>query len=118
MNVGWVKEMEEAIARAGDAPARVQLRGGVFVLLPADDYAWVRETVRGVPDVPLILDPARNNEYALLPLPDYERIKPLFEEDPITPEEQRQRLREAGLRAGWGDPEMGVYDDLDPRKQA
>ena len=115
MNVLWAAEMEEAVARAGDAPARVQVRGDSYVLLPADDYDWVRGMVRCVPDVPLVVDPVRNNEYALLPLTDYERIKPLFEEDPITLEERKAALRAAGLRAGWNDP---VWDDLDNESQA
>lgn len=36
----------------------------------------------------------------------------------FTKEEQDYLLREAGLRAGWDDPIMDIYNDLDPRKQA
>ena len=108
MSVAWAVEFEEALTKTGDAPARVQLGGGLFVLLPAEDYTWVRGMVRGVPEVPRVVDPVRNKEYAVLPLTDYERIMPLFEEDPITIEEQKAALRAAGLRAGWNDP---VWDD-------
>jgi hypothetical protein len=34
----------------------------------------------------------------------------LFEEDPISADEQKAALRAAGLRAGWNDP---VWDDLE-----
>jgi hypothetical protein len=36
--------------------------------------------------------------------------------EPLSPEQRRFLLQQAGMRAGWGDPEMAVYDDLDPRK--
>ena len=34
----------------------------------------------------------------------------------FTKEEQDYLLREAGIRAGWDDPIMDIYNDLDPRK--
>ena len=64
------------------------------------------------PEAPLrVVDPRTNQTYVLLPLAHYEWIKALFEADPLTPEEQRGRLREAGKRAGWDDPALGVYND-------
>jgi hypothetical protein len=41
--------------------------------------------------------------------------RPLRLTDPETQEEYV--LLQAGLRAGWDDPEMDVYNDLDPRRQ-
>ena len=41
----------------------------------------------------------------------------LYNETPLTPDERRAVLMQAGLRAGWDDPEMDVYTDLDPRRQ-
>jgi len=41
----------------------------------------------------------------------------LYNETSLTPDERRAMLIQAGLRAGWDDPEMGVYNDLDPRRQ-
>lgn len=70
------------------------------------------------PTPPRLLDEQTNTEYVLLRADLYERIKPLFEEDPLTREEQLYFLREAGKRAGWDDPEMDVYNELDPRHQA
>ena len=41
----------------------------------------------------------------------------LYNETPLTPDERRAVLIQAGLRAGWDDPEMDVYNELDPRRQ-
>lgn len=35
---------------------------------------------------------------------------------PLSSDQRLFLLREAGQRAGWEDPEMAVYDDLDPRR--
>jgi hypothetical protein len=40
-----------------------------------------------------------------------------YDDSPLTEEEQRELLIQAGLRAGWDDPEMDVYNDLDPRRE-
>lgn len=47
----------------------------------------------------------------------YDRVKRVIEYDvsPLTDEEQRAALRHVGQLAGWDDPEMDVYNDLDPR---
>jgi hypothetical protein len=43
----------------------------------------------------------------------YERLKTLICDDsPLTAEERRRLLVEAGKRAGWDDPEMDIYNDL------
>jgi hypothetical protein len=42
----------------------------------------------------------------------------LFDTEPLSNEERRQLLIQAGLRAGWDDPEMDVYNSLDPRKSS
>jgi hypothetical protein len=47
----------------------------------------------------------------------YEQLHGLLDYDtPLTPDERRAVLIQAGLRAGWDDPEMDVYNDLDPRR--
>ena len=48
----------------------------------------------------------------------YERFKSLFEEDPVTEQERLFQLQQFGKRAGWDDPEMDVYDELDPRRKS
>ena len=48
----------------------------------------------------------------------YDRVKQVIEYDdsPPTKEEQLAALRHAGKLAGWDDPELDVYNDLDPRQ--
>ena len=60
-----------------------------------------------------VIDPATQRVYFLVAREQYERLRPLFEEDPMTIEEQRHLLREAGKRAGWDHPQMDVYDHYD-----
>jgi hypothetical protein len=100
-----------ALDAAGDGPARVASADQVHVLLPWEDFEWLRNNVPDVPDATRRIDPRTGQNYALVRLADYERVKPLFEEDPITPEERRHQLREFGLRAAWDDPEMDVYEE-------
>jgi hypothetical protein len=118
MRVELTEQQQQALDAAGDAPARVIPPGTdlVHVLLPSEDFDWISGLVKDIPAASRRVDPRTQKTYALVPLPAYERFKAFFEEDPITPEEKRALLREAGKRAGWGDPEMDVYNDLDPRK--
>ncbi len=57
-----------------------------------------------------------DQRYVLIRAEIYDRIKDLFDDGPLSDEEQRWLLREAGKRAGWDDPAMDVYNDLDPRR--
>lgn len=48
----------------------------------------------------------------------YEKSRKVFYTDePLTEEEQLLALQQTGERAGWNDPEMNVYDELDPKKR-
>jgi len=68
-------------------------------------------------DQPLeIIDPATNRRYVLLSREQYDRLKPLFEEDPLSISEQNWLLQQAGRRAGWDDVEMDDYDRYDELK--
>ena len=62
-----------------------------------------------------VSDPARSATFVLVRADVYERFKSLFEEDPVTEQERLHQLRQFGKRAGWDDPEMDIYDELDPR---
>jgi hypothetical protein len=64
-----------------------------------------------------VSDPTQNETFVLIRADMYERFKPLFEEDPITDRERLFQLQKFGQRAGWDDPEMDIYDDLDPRRK-
>ncbi len=64
-----------------------------------------------------LVDPETNVEYIVLPVEAFERMRKGIDYDgPITEEERRHLLIQAGLRAGWDDPEMDVYNELDPRR--
>jgi hypothetical protein len=62
-----------------------------------------------------VSDPARGATFVLVPAEVYERFKSLFEEDPLTEQERLFQLQQFGKRGGWDDPQMDVYDELDPR---
>ena len=47
----------------------------------------------------------------------FDQIKSLLYDDtPLTYDEVRNLLVRAGMRAGWNDAEMDVYNELDPRR--
>ena len=63
-----------------------------------------------------VSDPAQQASFVLVRADVYDRFKSLFEEDPLTERERMFQLQQFGRRAGWDDPAMDVYDDLDPRR--
>ena len=63
-----------------------------------------------------VVDPTTNKVYLLIAREHYERLKPLFEDEPLSELEQRELLRQAGRRAGWDDPEMDAYDRYDEHR--
>lgn len=65
-----------------------------------------------------VSDPAQNASFVLVRAEVYERFKSLFEEDPVTEQERLFQLEQFGRRAGWDDPAMDVYADLDPRRKS
>ena len=70
-------------------------------------------------DLPVrVSDPARTRTFVLVRAEVYERFKSLFEEDPVTQQERLFQLQQFGKRAGWDDPEMDIYDQLDPRHKS
>jgi hypothetical protein len=70
----------------------------------------LRQAVREAGNQPVpIIDPETNRRYVLVPADVFERLNLLVEHEPLSKEEQRWLLREAGKRAGWDDPEMDVY---------
>jgi hypothetical protein len=86
-----------------------------MITLPKD----IQEAIRSSQDQPIrVTDPETNSEYVLLPADLYDQIRELFyEHSTLTRDEKRELMLQAGLRAGWDDPEMDVYNDLDPRRQ-
>ena len=69
-------------------------------------------------DVPLrTLHPVTGKAFFLVSEESYERLRPLFENVPVSLEEQRFQIHEAGRRAGWDDPAMDAYDHYDDHKE-
>jgi hypothetical protein len=69
-------------------------------------------------EVPVrVCDPAESVSFVLVKAEVYERFKSLFEEDLVTKQEPLFQLQQFGKRAGWDDPEMDVYGDLDQRRK-
>lgn len=69
-------------------------------------------------EIPIrICDPGENAAFVLVRAEVYERFRALFEEDPVTDLERLYQLEQFGRRAGWDDPAMDVYDELDPRRK-
>lgn len=76
-----------------------------------------RAAIAAVGDRPIdVVDPQTNRRYVLISREQYERLKPLFEDDPLSEPEQRDLLRRVGERAGWDDPEMDAYDRYDEHR--
>jgi hypothetical protein len=61
-------------------------------------------------DVPRIIDPQTKKIYVLVSEEAYERMQALLAPERLSRSEQQALLRAAGLRAGWDDPEMEIYD--------
>ena len=63
-----------------------------------------------------VVHPGTNQVYFLIASDQYDRLRPLFEADPMTEQERLFLLQQAGKRAGWDDPEMDVYDNYDEHR--
>jgi hypothetical protein len=59
-----------------------------------------------------------DRHYVLIRAEFYERLKDLFDDSPLSEQERAGLLRETGKRAGWDDPAMDAYNDLDPRRKS
>ena len=69
-------------------------------------------------DLPRVIDPETRTKYVLVKEDVYERLEALLVPDRLTVAEQQAALHAAGLRAGWDDPEMDVYDREDSQQGA
>ena len=80
----------------------------------------LQEVVRTSHGKPVRLaDPETHEEYIVLRAEVYDQMQTrLYDDTLLTDEEKQALLIKAGLRAGWDDPAMDVYNDLDPRRPA
>ncbi len=82
--------------------------------LPADFRAAIKEAGNR----PIYAENSDTGEtFVLMSIKAYEELENGLWPGRLTNEEQIYLLREAGLRAGWDNPEMDIYNDLDPRKK-
>lgn len=63
-----------------------------------------------------VMDPATNTPYVLVRADLYDRCKALFEDEEFDVREAYSAMDEVARAEGWDDPEMDVYDQLDPRR--
>ena len=61
-------------------------------------------------DLPRAIDPLTKKTYVLVSEEAYERMQALLAPERLPRTEQQAILHAAGLRAGWDDPEMEIYD--------
>lgn len=67
-----------------------------------------RQELKG--DLARVIDPKTKTIYILVSEEVYERIQALLAPERLPRSEQQALLYAAGLRAGWDDPEMEIYD--------
>jgi len=64
-----------------------------------------------------VVVPDDTASYVLLSKVEYDRIQFVLNPELVTHAERAALLQQFGRRAGWDDPSMDVYDDLDPRRR-
>jgi len=63
-----------------------------------------------------VVDPDTNAVYFLIAGELFERLKPLFDDEPFDVRETYAAQSEVAGAAGWNDPAMDVYNDYDAHK--
>jgi hypothetical protein len=63
-----------------------------------------------------VIDPRTNQTYVLVRAEIYERLRSILDDD-FDSEDAFQAQIESAAEAGWNDPQMDVYNELDPRRQ-
>jgi len=67
---------------------------------------------------PRALDPDTETTYVLVREEVYERVKGILSEDDELLSRMYPHVMEVFGKAGWDDPAMDVYDELDPRRSS
>jgi hypothetical protein len=68
-------------------------------------------------EVPRAIDPQTKTTYVLVREDAYERMQALLAPQRLPISEQQALLHAAGLRAGWDDPDMDIYDREEPNQE-
>ncbi len=77
----------------------------------------IQQAIKDAQEEPVrLVDPETDAEYVVVSAETFERMRKgvYYDDGPLTEEERRYLLIQAGLRAGWDDPEMDVYNDMVP----
>ena len=65
-------------------------------------------------DAPVrVVDPRTQRVYVIIADEQFDRLRSLIDMEPLSLDQQRIALRDAGQRVGWDDPEMDAYDQYD-----
>jgi hypothetical protein len=84
-----------------------------MIALPKD----LPEAVRNAGDQPVhVTDLDTNAEYVVVPVKLFENLTAGIPQKVLSQAEQVKLLVAAGLKVGWDDPAMDIYNDLDPRR--
>ena len=80
----------------------------------------LQQAVQDANEQPIrLVDPETSLEYVVLPAEIFDRVQKVFyDANPLTIEEQRALLAKVGLSVGWDNPEMDIYNKLDPRRDS
>jgi hypothetical protein len=79
----------------------------------------MRQALDAQPQVPVrVVDARTNITYVLVRADLYERVKPLLEEEEFDVRAMYPHLAKVFGPAGWDDPAMDVYNELDPRRKS
>jgi hypothetical protein len=85
-----------------------------MIALPKD----LQDAVRQAGDKPVhVTDLETNAEYVVVPAKVFDELTACIPQKVLSKDEQIKLLVAAGLRAGWDDPTMDIYNDLDPRRK-
>ena len=63
-----------------------------------------------------VIDPRTSQTYVLVRAEVYERFRSILGDDFESEDAFRAQI-ESAAEAGWNDPQMDVYSELDPRRQ-
>ena len=66
---------------------------------------------------PTVIDPRTKDAYVLVRREVYERLRAMLEDD-FSAEDAFRAQIESAAAAGWDDPALDVYNELDPRRGA
>lgn len=78
-----------------------------------------QDAVTGRKDAPLqLMDPRNKQVYVLIGQEEYDSIRKLLDDQPADVRQLYPIMARVFGPAGWDDPEMDIYDELDPRRSS